>query len=79
MTHNIVPDRKNTLAVSIRVPGHVWIDLNTQFNAIIQVRVMLRAGLGSSLGFADELSRRGYSSPMNLCRSKRSLYTTQID
>lgn len=41
MAHNIVPDRKHTLAVSIRVPGHGSIDLNTPFNAIIRVRVML--------------------------------------
>eukprot|EP00984_Skeletonema_dohrnii_P019976 scaffold9667_cov170-Skeletonema_dohrnii-CCMP3373.AAC.1 len=70
MTHNIVPDRKQTFAVRSRVPVHGWIDLNTPFNAIIQVRVMSE---GSSLGFADELSRRGYSSPMNLCRSERSV------
>eukprot|EP00984_Skeletonema_dohrnii_P012426 scaffold5038_cov147-Skeletonema_dohrnii-CCMP3373.AAC.8 len=73
MTHNIVPDRKHTLAVSIIVPGHGWIDLNTPFNAIIRVRSCLLEPLGSSLGFADELSRRGYSSLMNLCRSERSV------
>ena len=73
MTHNIVLDRKITLAVSIRVPGHGSIDLNTPFNAIIRVRVCVVLGLGSSLGFADELSRRGYSSPINLFRSELSV------
>ena len=37
MTHNIVLDHKNALLVSIRVPGHGWIDLNTPFNAIIRL------------------------------------------
>eukprot|EP00984_Skeletonema_dohrnii_P031013 scaffold22992_cov81-Skeletonema_dohrnii-CCMP3373.AAC.1 len=71
MTHNIVPDRKHTLAVSIRVPGHGSIDLNTPLTQLFGLGSCLLGPLGSSLGFADELSRRGYSSPINLCRSKR--------
>eukprot|EP00984_Skeletonema_dohrnii_P023409 scaffold12504_cov163-Skeletonema_dohrnii-CCMP3373.AAC.2 len=73
MTHNIVLDRKITLAVSIRVPGHGWIDLKPHSRQLCGLGSCLVLGLGSSLGFADELSRRGYSSPINLCRSELSV------
>eukprot|EP00985_Skeletonema_marinoi_P033303 scaffold40982_cov416-Skeletonema_marinoi.AAC.1 len=73
MTHIIVPDCNTTLEVSIRVPDHGWIDLNTPFNTIIRVWVMLSARVRVNFRFADELSRRGHSSPVDLCRSKGSV------
>eukprot|EP00984_Skeletonema_dohrnii_P012632 scaffold5152_cov79-Skeletonema_dohrnii-CCMP3373.AAC.3 len=71
MSRNIVPDRRSASAIGIRVTDHDVIELNTPFNAIIQVRVTCSALIRVMFRVADEWSRRGYSSPMDLCHTNR--------